>query len=188
MVKTVYWYWESAFSDSLVNLLLSEVDQTKKEHGLVYDQLVDSEITSDDIRKVEIVHEEYFRPIGSLLHTRALIANQSAGWNFTLTNQEDTQICFYKKGDHFKFHIDNINDDGGYCRKISTILFLNNPHQYGGGELVLENPNKDSDYISLKLPKGSIVCFPSFVKHQVNEVTSGERISAITWMHGPSFK
>ena len=30
--------------------------------------------------------------------------------------------------------------------------------------------------------------FPSFLKHRVTPVTEGERISAVTWMHGTKFK
>ena len=46
----------------------------------------------------------------------------------------------------------------------------------------------ESRYVTLKLPKKSIVIFPSNKWHRVRPVTSGVRKSLVTWFRGPPFR
>ena len=75
-------------------------------------------------------------------------------------------------------------------RKLSTTIWLNEPDEYEGGEFDIEvrGPHDESRYDSLKLPKGSIVVFPSNKWHRVRPVTSGVRKSLVTWFRGCPFK
>jgi len=36
--------------------------------------------------------------------------------------------------------------------------------------------------------KGSIIAFPSFLKHRVTNVTKGTRNSIVSWIQGPHFR
>ena len=69
-------------------------------------------------------------------------------------------------------------------------IWLNDPDEYEGGELDIEyqGPREDIRYDSLKLPKGSIVIFPSDKWHRVRPVTFGVRKSLVTWFRGPPFR
>ena len=75
-------------------------------------------------------------------------------------------------------------------RKISITIFLNDPDEYGGGELDIETrgPKEKMRYDTFKLHKGSIVIFPSNKWHRVRPVTSGVRKSLVTWFSGPPFR
>lgn len=62
---------------------------------------------------------------------------------------------------------------------LSFTLFLSDPEQYEGGELVVESMDSEQFY---KLPAGSMLVYPSSSLHRVDEVTSGVRWAAIGWM------
>jgi PKHD-type hydroxylase len=62
---------------------------------------------------------------------------------------------------------------------LSLTLFLTDPEAYGGGELVLDT---DEGERFLKLAAGAMVIYPSTYLHRVAEVTTGQRLAAVTWV------
>lgn len=62
---------------------------------------------------------------------------------------------------------------------MSATIFLTDPADYDGGELVIEGEFGSQ---TIKLDAGSMVLYPSSSLHQVNPVTRGERVSAILWV------
>jgi PKHD-type hydroxylase len=62
---------------------------------------------------------------------------------------------------------------------VSMTLFLSDPSAYDGGELVIHN---GSGYSTYKLNRGDAIIYPTTRLHAVNEVTSGTRLVAVTWM------
>jgi len=87
----------------------------------------------------------------------------------------------YRKGMAYGDHVDDpvMGPPGAHYRSdVSTTIFLNAPEDYEGGELVVRTPFGDQ---KTKLAAGSAVIYPSASLHHVAEVTSGERIVAVTW-------
>ena len=65
---------------------------------------------------------------------------------------------------------------------------LSNPSEYEGGVFELTDADfTKQDKFNLK-QKGSVLIFPSFIKHRVTPVTKGERKSLVGWIEGPSFR
>jgi PKHD-type hydroxylase len=62
---------------------------------------------------------------------------------------------------------------------LAMTIFLSDPEAYEGGELILLSPFGEIKY---KLAKGDAVLYPTNYLHRVGEVTSGERIVAVTWV------
>ena len=84
----------------------------------------------------------------------------------------------------YGFHVDNamrmMPDGSGYVRAdVSATLFLSEPEEYEGGELVI---NDTFGQHGLKLPAGSMVVYPSSSVHQVNPVTNGARVACFMFM------
>jgi PKHD-type hydroxylase len=90
----------------------------------------------------------------------------------------------YGGGETFGMHVDNAirfhSGTGARIRTdLSATLFLTEPEDYDGGELVIEHNFGEARY---KCAAGDMVLYPSTSLHQVTEVTRGERISCFLWL------
>lgn len=86
----------------------------------------------------------------------------------------------YTPGMKFGTHMDNaVMGDDHLRTDVSVTLFLSDPADYDGGELVMETAGGESAY---KLDAGSAIAYPSTMLHRVNEVTRGKREVAVTWV------
>jgi PKHD-type hydroxylase len=88
------------------------------------------------------------------------------------------------EANYYGFHVDNamrlMPDGGGYVRAdVSATLFLSDPDEYEGGELVIDDTFGQH---GLKLPAGSMVVYPSSSIHQVNPVTKGTRVACFMFI------
>jgi PKHD-type hydroxylase len=91
-------------------------------------------------------------------------------------------ITRYRPGMRYGAHSDSafIQLPGGGLRSdLSCTIFLNEPDSYEGGSLHIELGDAD---IQFKLPPGHAIIYPSDTLHQVDPVTSGERLVAITFI------
>ena len=87
----------------------------------------------------------------------------------------------YTPGMHYGDHVDDpvMGPPGGQYRSdISTTVFLNEPDAYEGGELVIRTGFGEQTF---KLAAGDAIIYPSSSLHHIAEVTSGERLVAVTW-------
>lgn len=89
----------------------------------------------------------------------------------------------YRSGGEYGFHIDNaIRVDpfsGARVRTdVSTTVFLSEPDEYDGGELVIDGTYGVE---TVKLPAGHAVVYPGTSLHRVNPITRGERIGSFLW-------
>ena len=90
-------------------------------------------------------------------------------------------ISRYRVGMNYGLHVDDALM-GSKVRErsdISVTVFLNDPGDYEGGELVMSSPYGEQE---IKLPAGHAVVYPSSTLHQVAPVTRGERLAAVTWV------
>ncbi|WP_424814494.1 Fe2+-dependent dioxygenase [Roseococcus sp. YIM B11640] len=90
----------------------------------------------------------------------------------------------YDTGMKFGAHVDNairvVPGANGFRMRadVSTTLFLTDPGEYEGGELVVEDTYGAQ---SVKLEAGSMVVYPATSLHHVTEVTRGSRWSSFFW-------
>src|SRR6202044_2573517 len=90
----------------------------------------------------------------------------------------------YGEGHHFGVHVDNaVRGDphsGARIRTdLSVTLFLSEPEEYDGGELVVEDLYGSHE---IKLPAGDLVVYPASSLHMVTPVTRGTRVASFYWL------
>jgi PKHD-type hydroxylase len=87
-------------------------------------------------------------------------------------------------GHHFGVHVDNaVRGDrltGLRIRTdLSVTLFLSEPEEYDGGELVIEDTYGSHE---VKLAAGDLVLYPASSLHLVTPVTRGTRVASFFWL------
>lgn len=88
----------------------------------------------------------------------------------------------YSKGMYYGNHVDDpvMGPPGQrYRSDLSITIFLNEPDVYDGGELGIQTSCGEQ---TVKLAAGDAVMYPSSSTHRVSEITSGERLVAVTWL------
>jgi PKHD-type hydroxylase len=90
----------------------------------------------------------------------------------------------YGVGQHFGVHVDNaVRGDhltGLRIRTdLSVTLFLSEPDEYDGGELVVEDYYGSHE---VKLPAGHLVLYPATSLHTVTRITRGVRVASFFWL------
>ena len=94
-----------------------------------------------------------------------------------------TNITFarYTEGMSYGNHTDNAlnwTPQQVIRSDLSFTIFLSDPDDYEGGELVA---NLHGEELAIKYGRGDMVIYPSGLPHHVNEVSSGVRQVAIGW-------
>jgi PKHD-type hydroxylase len=90
----------------------------------------------------------------------------------------------YDAGMSFGTHLDNaIRHVTGTSYRVRTdiaaTLFLSQPDEYDGGELVIDDLYGAH---SVRLPAGELVLYPASSLHRVTPVTRGSRLASIFWV------
>ena len=92
--------------------------------------------------------------------------------------------CYTGEANFFGNHVDNaVRSPAGSAEQVRTdlsaTLFLADPEDYDGGELVIEDTFGTQ---RVKLPAGHLALYPSSSLHRVEPVTRGSRLASFMWM------
>ena len=90
----------------------------------------------------------------------------------------------YETEETFGIHVDNAIRLNHLTQErlrtdLSMTVFLSEPDEYDGGELIIEDHYGAQE---VKLEAGSMVLYPSTSLHQVVPVTRGARVSSFFWL------
>ncbi|HWU70631.1 MAG TPA: Fe2+-dependent dioxygenase [Pseudoxanthomonas sp.] len=89
----------------------------------------------------------------------------------------------YAGGGEYGFHVDGavmrIGDGQQLRSDVSCTLFLAEPDEYDGGELIVSDTYGEHE---VKLPAGDLIVYPSSSLHKVAPVTRGARLAAFFWV------
>ena len=89
----------------------------------------------------------------------------------------------YQGGGEYGFHVDGavMRADGELQVRsdLSCTLFLSEPDEYEGGELVISDTYGEH---GVKLQAGDLILYPSSSLHRVTPVTRGARVASFFWI------
>lgn len=183
MLNNFFWVYPGVISSPLCDYMVKTAPWKDK---FAAELSVDNEnlFVDNDIRKTEVTFTTPFTPLGCMMQSYTRLANQEAGWNFDITEFEKIQVGKYEEGGHYDWHIDSfVPDKDKKQRKLSAVAFLSDPNSYEGGVFEFKIA-----LLPEKMPKGTIIVFPSVLEHRVTAVDSGTRYTAACWASGPAFK
>lgn len=89
----------------------------------------------------------------------------------------------YTEGGEYGFHVDGAvmraGADAHVRSDVSATLFLAEPSEYDGGELIVSDTYGEHE---VKLPAGDLIVYPASSLHRVAPVTRGARLASFFWV------
>lgn len=186
---------ESAFSEEEVSFILAGLNESEREQAQIGTADSDDEsLLKYRSSKVNFINysKEYswlFEKLNKIVEK----VNEEY-YNFDLNGYDFVQYSEYyaNENGHYDYHIDMMMDmipqkDYDFLyRKLSFSLCLNQQDtDYFGGDFKIKTGVED---VSVKLNRGDMLLFPSFILHKVEPVTEGVRKSLVGWVVGPKFR
>jgi hypothetical protein len=135
-----------------------------------------------NVRNVERVMLPVYKDIGGRLAAAGFAANHKA-WKFNVTHANQGEFLKYPAGGRYVSHVDTFMNPNEECRKLTVLTFLND--DFEGGRFYIQDGH---ERYYPQQTKGTVIVFPSFMLHGVEDVISGTRYSAVCWLVGPFFK
>jgi PKHD-type hydroxylase len=111
------------------------------------------------------------------------IEKANASYKFDLFGFfQGAQVGTYHENGYYDWHPD-MGVGNTSNRKLSISVLLSRPDEFTGGDLEFK-------CIGGQVPRtqGVAIVFPSYLIHRVAPVTSGTRISLVSWISGPPFR
>lgn len=170
---------------------LTDLANSYQEHdATIGGRVIDEKIRSSKLRWV--TPSQNTREVFSYLNDFAVRANRKQfGFDISLGNEsfQYTEYRAEEKG-HYSWHMDCFYDQGVTVseRKLSMVVQLSDPKDYDGGLFCMDNFAHPPFNMEAWAPQGSVIVFPSYIKHCVTPVTRGVRKSFVSWYYGPSFR
>jgi PKHD-type hydroxylase len=149
----------------------------------------DGSTQNDQYRNSEIRWVGSNQTIKNIMWDYAQQANRNA-FGFDIDYISEIQFTTYNADDNGKYdwHHDTFwGNPTRYDRKISVVIQLSDPEDYEGG-LFEFDPQWEQPARDLLLKKGTVIAFPSFIRHRVTPITKGVRKSLVAWIEGAKFR
>ena len=175
----LYWKFDDILNSKACDIIINTYtkDNVEKLPPLVGNSTIDK-----SVRNVSRVELPTHKDIGGRLAAAGFAANYNA-WAFDIKRANQAEFLEYPAGGRYTSHVDTVLNPEGECRKLTVLAFLND--DYKGGRFYLQDSNT-RHYPPQK--KGTVLVFPSFVLHGVEDVEEGTRYSVVCWLTGPFFK
>ena len=133
------------------------------------------------------VKESYVILSENLELKKLLIDKLGNSFNLRDILYDEIKFIKYTKGVSFAYHVDSFtmknNPQYPHGSYKTIIIMMTDGSSYEGGDLILYNDNK----IIADKSVGNALCYDSDIPHEVTEVTSGVRISALILLSTKDF-
>ncbi|MGB0641574.1 MAG: 2OG-Fe(II) oxygenase [Myxococcota bacterium] len=177
-MRELYQVWPSSLSSEDIERITDIARRAPTEHATVFS----SAETMEGIRSCAVrwLDDEW---IQSLLWPYVIEANER-GFQVNVDRQSEMQFTEYaaEQGAQYGWHHDvQWNGQSGLDRKISVTVQLSDADEYEGGDFEFDELKTNADFRS----KGTVLVFPSYLRHRIHPVTAGTRRALVAWFFGP---
>lgn len=169
----------NVFTEDECDQIIAQCKEQEMVPGPIYDGT--KQVVMEGVRKAENwvfpdIHPDYAW-IRQRLHSASREIN-SNWFEFDIVGNRPDRIAFvvYPTGGFFHPHVDNLGSEELGFKKLSCVVQLSDPDSYMGGDLSCSLTNKVPPR-----DRGTMIAFPSYVRHCVSEVESGERCILVNW-------
>ena len=180
-MRELYQVWPAAIDDiQIQNILDTSLEQPELDAITFASKDVLSHLRVSSIRWVSspLIQE--------LLWTYVRRANYYA-FNIDVENRCEIQYTEYhsSQSGHYSWHQDvHWNGQSDLDRKLSVTVQLSDADSYEGGDFEFDELNTNANFRA----KGTVLVFPSYLRHRVLPVSYGMRQSLVSWFKGPRWR
>tara|TARA_Y100001937_G_scaffold89459_1_gene120994 strand:+ start:199 stop:741 length:543 start_codon:yes stop_codon:yes gene_type:complete len=180
-MRDLWQLWPSAVNDETINAIRSLAESAPAVPAKVFsNNELQTDIRSSTVRWL---HDRWVR---DFLWDYVNQANINA-FGVNISNYAEMQYTEYHADEqgHYGWHHDiNWNASVNSDRKVSITVQLSDEGEYEGGDFLFD----ECDTPQNSKAKGTILIFPSYLRHCVTPVTNGTRCSLVAWFHGPRWR
>ena len=186
--------WKKEFNDEFINTIRNSIEEDKWIDAAVGGKpnepggRVDKKIRSVMHQKLKRGNYKDLQDFPYCIMADHIIKANNEVWRLDLTGfnmaLDPPNILRYKADEkgHYDWHLDY--GAAFSNRKISFSIQLSDPSEYEGGNLEIAGV----PFEPKTRERGTIIMFPSYVRHRVTPVTKGIRYCIVGWVHGPHFR
>lgn len=188
-MKNLWEVWPHALSPQYCDYIVEKAMRHPSSEANIG---LEGELSDINIRKSTIRWLDVQSQDSDIAETvmRFVRRSNRTNFGFDITTMNEIQFTEYTGaptgGGKYDWHVDIFwENQMPFDRKLSVVIQLSHPNEYTGGEFEffgIESPGE-----SFK-ERGSVLVFPSVFNHRVLPVTSGKRLSLVTWIEGPKFR
>jgi PKHD-type hydroxylase len=187
-----YWpgYFKSEECDKIIELAKTLPERDAKIGHASDTAELNANVRRSKIRWIPRYDTRFFQLFGSM----ELLLNEANrnAFGFDLTMFHEIQFTEYNAKDQgtYNWHHDTTWVSSKLVRrKLSLVIQLSDPKDYEGGRFEISKDDCDECPDPEKITgRGTVIIFPSFLRHRVTPVTTGIRYSLVSWMEGPYFR
>ncbi len=180
-MRELYQVWPSSLNDDQIqNIIDASLVEPEIDAKTFSSKDVLSDVRVSSIRWISSPE------IKDLLWSYVRRANYDA-FNIDVDNNCEMQYTEYHStaGGHYDWHQDvHWYGQADSDRKLSVTVQLSDADNYLGGNFEFDELKTNADFRS----KGTVLVFPSYIRHRVLPVSKGVRQSLVAWFKGPRWK
>ena len=179
-MRELFQVWQNTISKEKISKILNIANKTPLSNASIFS----SYGPMQNIRRSKIcwLSDKWIK---MLLWEYFLKANKA--FQIDIKNNSEMQFIEYRHNDkgHYDWHHDvNWNGQDGMDRKLSVTIQLSDSNEYVGGNFEFDEIKTNVDF----KPQGTVIIFPSYLRHRVSPVTFGTRRSLVAWYYGPKWR
>lgn len=194
--------WTGAFSPEECDKIVGMCELMAHQRGGLHQGVVGGKPNPDgtrgelnpEVRRVGVLPLEPDRESDWIHHRISHLTGRRNNDMYQLDLQtfDGFQFSSYdaKQLGHYDWHFDMQKEppNPALHRKLSVVVGLTDPDDYEGGDLVFLLGGSPDKQTRVRVKKGDILFFYSFVPHKVEPVTKGVRNTLVTWALGEKFR